>query len=133
MQQTTEPKLQPSRRKVEYQRGKAELSTEGPQWKVHLFIDSAVALGTLLRGSSRQVDWNVLVAEIWFRAASLGLALMAWRVPSAQNLADAPTRPVAKAKALRALEDNGFRRVGWPRGWRGPWAQAAEYVESVAV
>ena len=32
--------------------------------EILLLVDSAVALGTLLRGASRQSDWNDLVSEI---------------------------------------------------------------------
>ena len=39
--------------------------------QINLFIDSNVALGTLLRGTSRQSDWNDLVAGIWFEAAAV--------------------------------------------------------------
>ena len=37
--------------------------------EIQLFVDSTVALGTLVRGSSRQPDWNSLVAELWFQTA----------------------------------------------------------------
>jgi hypothetical protein len=33
-----------------------EIGWQGPQLDIRIFIDSAVALGTLLRGSSRQSD-----------------------------------------------------------------------------
>ena len=38
--------------------------------QIHLFIDSDVALGTLLRGTSRQSYWNDLDTGIWFEAAA---------------------------------------------------------------
>ncbi len=66
--------------------------------QINLFIDSNVALGTLLRGTSRQSDWNDLVAGIWFEAAAQAALLLAWR----------PTRPEKCALELRALIDRGF-------------------------
>ena len=61
--------------------------------QINLFLDSNVALGTLLRGTSRQSDWNDLVTGIWFEVAAQAVLLLAWRVPSRLNLADASTRP----------------------------------------
>ena len=89
------------------------LAEDGPQWEVHLFMDNTMAKGTLLRGSSRQRNWNALVAEIWFRAAEAGLVLHAWFVPSAQNLADAPTRKESKREEMARLRDLGFEEVDW--------------------
>ena len=79
---------------------------------VNVFIDSRVVLGTLLRGSSRQRDWNALLGSFWFRAARADAVVAAWCepsdplvaalgalraarrwMPSALNPADAPTRP----------------------------------------
>ena len=88
-------------------------------WEVHLFLDSKTALGTLLRGASRQKDWNSLVGEIWFKIACHGCLLMAWYVPSHQNLADAPTRPRQKQHELEAFQDAGFESTAWqwPKQW----------------
>ena len=95
------------------------LTTEGPAWDVQIFIDSNVALRTLLRGYSRQRDWNMLVAELWFQTASVSAKLGAWRVPSKQNLADAPTRPNDKVQEMQQLAAAGFKQVAWqwPRMW----------------
>ena len=82
-------------------------------WQVHLFIDSTVALGTLLRGASRQADWNALVGDLWLSVATAGWELYAWRVPSRQNPADAPTRPVAKSCELQSLQALGFSETEW--------------------
>ena len=89
--------------------------------ELHLFIDSSVALGTLLRGCSRQRDWNHLVFDVWFNVAASGMLLMAWRVPSKQNLADAPTRPVDRKKEMALLHEAGFREVEWRWPDRAPW------------
>jgi hypothetical protein len=95
-----------------------------------VFIDSNVALGTLLRGASRrasgfarpgirlalsrrQHDWNALVSDIWFEAARGGHALAALRVPSRLNLSDAGTRRAQKKAELRAMYAAGFVRVAW--------------------
>ena len=45
--------------------------------QINLFIDSDVALGTLLRGTSRQSYWNDLVTGIWFEAAAQAALLLA--------------------------------------------------------
>ena len=97
------------------------LAEEGPQWEVHLFVDNTVAKGTLLRGSSRQRDWNALVSEIWFRAAEAGVVLQVWFVPSAQNLADACTRQDKKRAEMAQLKAIGFveQPWEWPRHWLG--------------
>ena len=80
---------------------------------VVIFIDSTVALGTLLRGCSRQRDWNAMVAGMWFAAADRGHFLSAFRVPSHLNLADWPTRPEQKASELAQLVSRGFARLEW--------------------
>jgi hypothetical protein len=89
--------------------------------EIPLFVDSTVPLGTLLRGSSRQRDWNSLLNEIWFQTAARCLLLLGWRVPSKQNLADAPTRPIARWKEIQELKDRGFREVEWRWPVRSPW------------
>ena len=45
----------------------------------------------------------------------------AWRVPSKQNLADAPTRPAAKRAELRHLLDAGFQEAEWRWPRHVPW------------
>ena len=77
------------------------------------FIDSAVALGTVVRGASRQPDWNALVGNLWLGAATKGCAMWAFRVPSAQNPADAPTRPDCKWRELDAMHRSGFSEEAW--------------------
>ena len=79
------------------------------------------ALGVLLRGTSRQADYNALVADIWFAAATARCLLSAWYVPSALNVADAPTRPATKAAAIAAMHREGFTRVAWPWPRAAPW------------
>ena len=86
--------------------------------QINVFIDSAVALGTLLRGSSRQQDWNALVAGLWFEVVSTGTLLLAWRVPSKQNLADIPTRPANRHDDVLLLRQQGFVEVPWE--WPSP-------------
>ena len=89
--------------------------------QINLFIDSNVALGTLLRGTSRQSDWTDLVHGIWFQAATRAALLLAWRVPSKLNIADAPTRPVQQARKLNELIDAGFRETEWAWPPSAPW------------
>ena len=71
--------------------------------EVLLFVDNNAALGTLIRGSSRQADWNDLIGDLWLRVARAGVLLYSFYVPSHLNLADAPTRPRQKAAALEAI------------------------------
>jgi hypothetical protein len=95
------------------------LESAGAQWEVHVFIDSTAALGTLLRGSSRQTDWNSLVSEIWLRTACMGILLGLWRVPSRLNIADWPTRMDSKSKEMTMLHNEGFHCTPW--SWPRPW------------
>ena len=83
--------------------------------EVLLFIDSTAALGTLLRGASRQMDWNSMVGEIWFQPALRGHFLTAWRVPSKLNMADLPSR-VPKPEPIPKLTEQGFSEIDfeWP-------------------
>jgi len=89
--------------------------------EIHLFVDNNVALGTLMRGSSRQKDWNELVTDIWFQTAAHGFLLLCWRVPSKQNLADAPTRPEERTQELMQLHAAGFRKEMWQWPPIVPW------------
>lgn len=79
------------------------------------------ALGVLLRGTSRQPDYNALVADIWFAAAAARCLLSAWYVPSALNVADAPARPATKAAEIAAMVREGFTEVAWPWPRAAPW------------
>jgi len=91
------------------------------QIEINLFVDSTVALGTIIRGSSRQSDYNTLVMQLWFRCASTATVLGAWRVPSDQNLADIPTRVAKRRADLLHMENCGFKKVSWewPLHWLG--------------
>ena len=83
--------------------------------EVLLFVDSTAALGTLVRGSSRQGDWNHMVSEIWFQPALRGHCLSAWWVPSHLNVADAPSR-IEWPEGVTCLTSRGFKEVAfkWP-------------------
>ena len=85
------------------------------------FIDSAVALGTVVRGASRQPDWNALVGNLRLGAATKGCAMWAFRVPSAQNPADAPTRPDCKWRELEAMHRSGVSEEAWEWPAQAPW------------
>ena len=89
--------------------------------EVLLFVDNKTALGTLVRGSSRQVDWNALIGDLWLRVARTGTLLSSFYVPSHLNLADAPTRPKEKSAALEAMQRVGFTRVPWSIPSDAPW------------
>ena len=90
--------------------------------QINLFIDSNVALGTLF---ARYVP-SVGLERIWslafgFEAAAQAALLLAWRVLSKLNLADAPTRPETCASELRALLDRGFVETEWWWPPHSPW------------
>ena len=90
---------------------------------VVLFVDNKTALGTLVRGSSRQVDWNALIGDLWLRVARTSTLLSSFYVPSHLNVADAPTRPKEKGAALQAMQEVGFTRVQWRSPSDAPWPQ----------
>ena len=90
--------------------------------QINLFIDSDVGLG-------HTVAWYVPVSRTgtvlslafgsrWQLKAVL---LLAWRVPSKLNLADAPTRPEKCASELRALINRGFVETEWWWPPHSPW------------
>ena len=91
--------------------------------EILLFVDNTAAHGTLVRGSSRQEDWNHMISEIWFQPALRGHCLSAWWVPSHLNIADAPSR-VEWPEGVTCLTDQGFQEVDfqWPRtlSWLPP-------------
>ena len=99
------------------------MASKFSDFEIHLFVDNDVALATLLRGASRQKDWNELVAGLWFQTASQGVQLLGFRVPSDQNLADAPTRPLKKQRELQLMKDEGFVEVHWHWPEDAPWVQ----------
>ena len=82
-------------------------------FEILAFVDNKSALGALLRGCSRQFDWNELIGELWFSVAQRGHFLHLWHVPSHLNLADAPTRPETKSEQLRKLAADGFQEMRW--------------------
>ena len=83
--------------------------------EILLFVDNTAAHGTIVRGSSRQEDWNHLVSEIWFQPASAGNCFSAWWVPSHLNVADAPSRTPAP-ESVTCLTAQGFQEIDflWP-------------------
>ena len=86
-----------------------------------LLIDSNVALHTLVRGASRQNDYNDVVNEFWFSVAAASVLLHAARVPSKLNLADGPTRDKSFEAFSAELAERGFRQVQWDWPARLPW------------
>ena len=89
--------------------------------EVHIFVDSSAALGCLMRGSSRRRDWNALVQHLWFETARRGILLLGWWVPSALNLADAPTRQAKKRLEMESLLEAGFTEQQWSWPPEAPW------------
>ena len=93
----------------------------GVQW----FLQQAntAALHTLLRGSSRQVDFNSVLGSVWFDLARANVLMHAHYVPSALNLADGPTRASKADKSRAALESLRFKEVAWQWPVGAPWRQ----------
>jgi hypothetical protein len=91
--------------------------------EVCLFVDNTNALSTLLRGSSRQPDWNDLVGDLWLRVARSGLLFYCLYVPSHMNMADAPSRPGEKQRELEDMRRAGFAQVSWETPPDAPWPQ----------
>ena len=54
--------------------------------------DNTVALYGIIRGSSRSPEVNAMVAVLWTEIARLCIGMQAYKVASAANLADHPSR-----------------------------------------
>ena len=91
----------------------------GRNVEIHCFVDSMVAKGTLLRGASKQADWNALVTELWFQIAAHNIAFAGWHVPSALNMADAPSRMFTSTGAAAIVQTMGLTEMEWqwPKHW----------------
>ena len=55
-------------------------------FQIHLFLDSNVALGALLRDTSSH-NWKNLDTDSWFEAAAQSSAALHMTIPSKMNLA----------------------------------------------
>jgi len=64
----------------------------GTLWQC--WLDSDVVRGGISNGSVKgtAVDLNLIVGKWWLQVAQLNIGFWSWRVPSAQNVADGPTR-----------------------------------------
>ena len=82
--------------------------------RMHVFVDNAVALSALVRGTAAPDDLRSLSACLHEWSAQRGLALSFSYVPSSLNLADAPSRGRAPPYGQR-IEG----RVNWslPLSW----------------
>jgi hypothetical protein len=71
------------------------LSTFGAQCRerrVRLFSDNVGAERCTKKGSAREWDHTALIHSIWLKAARLQAQLWVERVPTAENIADLPSR-----------------------------------------
>ena len=93
----------------------------GQDVEVVCFVDNRTALGSILRGCSRQSDWNDLIGDLWLQAARHAILMHAWYVPSHLNLADGPTRPEQKPQAIPDLVARGYEQVAWQFPADAPW------------
>ena len=71
-----------------------------------MYIDNNGVLGSLIKGSSRSPETNLMVGRVWLHAASWSWAPFWVRVESGANLADGPTR-----RDLSAVRGLGATRV----------------------
>ena len=88
---------------------------------IWLFSDNSGAECGTRRGSARAWDHACLVHSIWLRAAKLGAQLWVDRVPSAENIADPPSREaydlmsaIGAAWVAPALDEE----LATPSAWR---------------
>ena len=57
-----------------------------------LYVDNDGVLGALLHGAGNAPETNIIVGRMWLWVAQQGIALWTFRVESAANVADAPSR-----------------------------------------
>ncbi|CAK0889687.1 unnamed protein product, partial [Prorocentrum cordatum] len=106
---------------------------------LHIYSDNTGAESCLRKGAAKSFDHSCIVHSMWRRAVELDVDLAVFRVPTAENLADLPSRRArARRAVLRAgrgtavawaadfLAENGFVRAcelasadaadleGWP-------------------
>ena len=62
------------------------------QKAVYVFIDNNGVLGSLIKGSSKAPEVNLLVGRVWLHAAKWAWAPIWARVESEANIADGPSR-----------------------------------------
>ena len=88
-----------------------------------LYTDNQGVLGALLKGSSHCQEQNIMVGQFWLMIAQWGTAAEIFRVESAANVADGPTR-----NDLNVLRSVGaaWQEPSWPvwvsRLWEAPVA-----------
>ena len=82
------------------------------------FQDNDGVLGSVLKGSSRADEINVMVAHLWIDCADRGMGLCMARVESAANVADGPTRH--RWDLLRRL-GAAERAAEWPTWMQNLW------------
>ena len=76
---------------------------------LHIYSDNTGAESCLRKGAAKSFDHSCIVHSMWKRAVELDVDLAVFRVPTAENLADLPSRR-ARARPRGA--------AGWPRAQR---------------
>ncbi|CAK0862125.1 unnamed protein product [Prorocentrum cordatum] len=79
---------------------------------LHIYSDNTGAESCLRKGAAKSFDHSCIVHSMWRRAVELDVDLAVFRVPTAVNLADLPSR---RARARRAVQRAG-------RGTAVAWA-----------
>ena len=73
--------------------GLLNFESEIKQQNVRIYTDNVGGKCALRKQTAKAADHNRLVHRIWAVAAEMGIGLWFERVPSAENIADGPTRP----------------------------------------
>ena len=83
-----------------------------------LYTDNQGVLGSVINGSSTAPEMNMIVGSIWLRVAADHISLDVYRVESAANIADGPSRFMFDLM----LELNAqYTNVVWPECCRDLW------------
>ena len=74
--------------------------------RVAVFVDNQSALGAFKKGSSSVDDLLDIVTEVWEWAVGRSVTPVFFWVPSALNIADAPSRGVHPGIGIRCMASN---------------------------
>ena len=83
-----------------------------------LYTDNQGVLGSVINGSSTAPEMNMIVGDIWLQVAKEHISLDVYRVESAANISDGPTR--ASFELMEALGAE-FVELIWPECCRDLW------------
>ena len=81
---------------------------------LHVYSDNTGAEACLRKGAAKSFDHSCIVHSMWRRAVELDVDLAVFRVPTAENLADLPSRH-ARGRPRRAAGRSTARRLAGGR------------------